>query len=386
MTADNQNLGRFRLSITTAPDAVADPLPKAVREILSIPREQRTPAQVRRRVRLLANHGPGVERRERADRAVVAGASGRIVATGAGSARGRSAREDAHPRARRFPEAGQGWSSPACRAFLNPLPAERAAHAPDVRPLAGGPQLADHGSRAGEPDVARLLRHRPGEHGRESRHAVRAAVASGVARLAGRRIHGSRLEPEDDAPADRDVGDLPAVVARHAGAATSAIRTTGCWRAGRASAWTPRSCATSRWRPAACSNPKVGGPSVFPPAPAFLFTAAGQLRPEAVEGIGRAPTAIGARSTRSAIARCRIRCCRLSTRRTATASCVRRAALEHAAAGADHAERAAVRRVGAGAGDADAAGRRRDRRAAPHLCVPALLSREADRERSVRSC
>jgi len=45
---DNQqnSLGRFRLSITTAPDAVADPLPAGVREILSIPRESRSPAQV----------------------------------------------------------------------------------------------------------------------------------------------------------------------------------------------------------------------------------------------------------------------------------------------------------------------------------------------------
>jgi mono/diheme cytochrome c family protein len=45
---DNQNinLGRMRLSITTAPDAVADPLPKGVREILSIPSERRTQAQV----------------------------------------------------------------------------------------------------------------------------------------------------------------------------------------------------------------------------------------------------------------------------------------------------------------------------------------------------
>jgi len=42
----NHNLGRFRLSITTAADAVADPLPKGVREILTIPREQRSPAQV----------------------------------------------------------------------------------------------------------------------------------------------------------------------------------------------------------------------------------------------------------------------------------------------------------------------------------------------------
>ncbi len=42
----NQNLGRFRLSITTAPGAVADPLPRNVREIIAIPREQRTPAQM----------------------------------------------------------------------------------------------------------------------------------------------------------------------------------------------------------------------------------------------------------------------------------------------------------------------------------------------------
>ena len=44
---DNQshNLGRFRLSVPTAPDAVADPLPAAVREILAIPPHERTPAQ-----------------------------------------------------------------------------------------------------------------------------------------------------------------------------------------------------------------------------------------------------------------------------------------------------------------------------------------------------
>jgi mono/diheme cytochrome c family protein len=42
----NNNLGRFRLSLTTAPNAVADPLPANVREILSIPRDKRTKAQV----------------------------------------------------------------------------------------------------------------------------------------------------------------------------------------------------------------------------------------------------------------------------------------------------------------------------------------------------
>jgi mono/diheme cytochrome c family protein len=39
------NLGRVRLSYTAAPNPVADPLPKAVRDILAIPRAQRTPAQ-----------------------------------------------------------------------------------------------------------------------------------------------------------------------------------------------------------------------------------------------------------------------------------------------------------------------------------------------------
>ena len=41
----NHNLGRLRLSITTAANAVADPLPQGVRDILSIPVEKRSPAQ-----------------------------------------------------------------------------------------------------------------------------------------------------------------------------------------------------------------------------------------------------------------------------------------------------------------------------------------------------
>jgi hypothetical protein len=44
---DNQNcnLGRFRLSVTTAPDPSADPLPAATRAALAVPEEQRTPGQ-----------------------------------------------------------------------------------------------------------------------------------------------------------------------------------------------------------------------------------------------------------------------------------------------------------------------------------------------------
>jgi hypothetical protein len=42
----NHNLGRFRISITTDRDAVADPLPAHVRQILAIPADERGPAQV----------------------------------------------------------------------------------------------------------------------------------------------------------------------------------------------------------------------------------------------------------------------------------------------------------------------------------------------------
>jgi hypothetical protein len=41
----NNNLGRFRISVTTTPDATADPLPRDIRELLSIPAEKRTAAQ-----------------------------------------------------------------------------------------------------------------------------------------------------------------------------------------------------------------------------------------------------------------------------------------------------------------------------------------------------
>ncbi|HEY3840134.1 MAG TPA: DUF1553 domain-containing protein, partial [Bryobacteraceae bacterium] len=43
---ENNNLGRVRLSVTSVADAVADPVPANVREILAIPRDQRSPAQV----------------------------------------------------------------------------------------------------------------------------------------------------------------------------------------------------------------------------------------------------------------------------------------------------------------------------------------------------
>ncbi len=41
----NHNLGRFRLSLTAAPGAEADPVPPDVRQILALPRDKRTPEQ-----------------------------------------------------------------------------------------------------------------------------------------------------------------------------------------------------------------------------------------------------------------------------------------------------------------------------------------------------
>jgi mono/diheme cytochrome c family protein len=43
---EQQGIGRFRLAMTTAANATADPLPANVREIFAIPREQRTKAQI----------------------------------------------------------------------------------------------------------------------------------------------------------------------------------------------------------------------------------------------------------------------------------------------------------------------------------------------------
>ena len=42
----NHNLGRFRLSVTSATNVTADPVPAAVREIMKIPRDKRSPAQI----------------------------------------------------------------------------------------------------------------------------------------------------------------------------------------------------------------------------------------------------------------------------------------------------------------------------------------------------
>ncbi len=97
-----------------------------------------------------------------------------------------------------------GDRSAACRPDQHrpPIGARRVAHA--QRSSAHCP---DHG----QSPLAVSFRPRDRRHAERFRRGRRAADASRAARLAGRRVHGLRLEPEDDAPADGHVGHVSAI-------------------------------------------------------------------------------------------------------------------------------------------------------------------------------
>ena len=166
------------------------------------------------------------------------------------------------------------------------------------------------------------------------------------------------------------------VDARAAGRAT---RTTACWPAGRGSASRPRSCATSRWRPAACSTRRSAARASSRPRPAFLF------QPPASYGPKVWHEATGADRYRRALYTFRYRSVPYPVLQTFDApngdfACVRRGALQHAASGADDPERAALPRMRPGPGPADAARRRgSDAIDAAGLRLPPLPGARADR-------
>ena len=91
------------------------------------------------------------------------------------------------------------------------------------------------------------------------------------------------LEPQGAAPADRHLGDLPAVVARHAGAATRTTRTTGCSPAAAAARrrrGRPRHRAGGQ-RPA---RTRRSAAERLPARPRVPVPAAGELRPVRLDG------------------------------------------------------------------------------------------------------
>jgi hypothetical protein len=104
----------------------------------------------------------------------------------------------------------------------------------------------------------------------------RTAFAPGTARLAGRRVPRSGW----------DVKQFFKLMVMSATYRQSAVatpeklertRTTGCCRAARGSAWTPRWSATTPWPPAACWSPKIGGPSVKPYQPPGVWEAVAMI-------------------------------------------------------------------------------------------------------------
>ncbi len=138
----------------------------------------------------------------------------------------------------------------------------------------------------------------------------------------------------------------------------------------------PRSVRDIAFAASGLLNEKVGGPSVYPPAPAFLFL------PPASYGPKTWNEDQGPDRYRRALYTFRFRSVAVpdaaGVRRAERRDLLRSAgALQHSASSADHAERAAVRRSGAGAGAARIERGRIGRSAAVAYAFRSLLSRDA---------
>ena len=244
------NLGRFRLSYTAAADPVADPLPQAVREILSIPREKRSPAQTdavfsywrttvpelkeaNDKIEALWQAAPGRRRRSWSSRPAARRATTHLLKRGDWLKPGKAVK-------------------PGVPAVLHPLP----ANAPPTR-LTFARWLVDPKS----PTTARAFVNRVWQ------------TYFGTGLVATSEDFGTQSE----APSHPELLDWLAVEFMEKGwkqkdlhrlivnsatyrqssrvdaaSCSRRIRTTGCSPAARASASKARSSATSRWRSAGC--------------------------------------------------------------------------------------------------------------------------------------
>ena len=206
----NHNLGRFRLSLTTAPNAEADRVPAAVRAILAIRPEKR-----------LAEQQSAVFSYWRTTVPHWAEANKRIEALWQKHPEGstqlvlhpRTQPRETHVLARGNFLKPTDRVEPGVPSFLNPLPADASPNR-----LTFARWLTDRSA----PTTARAIVNRvwqayfgvglvdtPEDFGRQAER----CVASRAARLVGSRVHGQRLESEAASPSDRHQRDLPAIVA-----------------------------------------------------------------------------------------------------------------------------------------------------------------------------
>ncbi len=205
------------------PIAVADPLPDAVRAILEHPARPAHARAAADRVQLLAHHGSRME----TPKTKPSRSSGASIPKGRAQLVLAERTED--PARTHILKRGDFLQpdravTPGRAVVSQSAARRRAAQSPDVRPMAGRPQVAHHRALHRQSRLAGLLRHRHRGHGRESRHAGRAAFQPATARLAGGRVHGFRLEPEEAATPHRHFRGLPPVVERYARAARQRSR------------------------------------------------------------------------------------------------------------------------------------------------------------------
>ena len=189
----NNNLGRFRFSVTDEPNAVADPLPANVRALLAVP-AKRTPAQVEA---VFAYWRTTMSEWKEANAKIEALWRSTRQGRRSSCCEHRTTARDARFEARRLPEAGGGGGAGRAR-LPAPLagPPGQAGGSPNRLDFAKW--LADRNSPttarvAGQPRLAGVLRHRHRRHAGGLRHPGRQAVAPRIARLAGRGVHGAAV-------------------------------------------------------------------------------------------------------------------------------------------------------------------------------------------------
>ena len=158
-----------------------------------------------------------------------------------------------------IPSLDEPFSAPPPGAKNDPAPAQ--AGRVDHRSAASACRASVR-----ESALAASFRPRPGELAEQLRLQRAKTVASGAARLAGRRIRARRLEVEEAALSDDDVASLSAVVGSSRARVVSQRKTptTSSSGAARGEGRMPKRFATRSWLSSGRLDVRLGGPSFKP--------------------------------------------------------------------------------------------------------------------------